>query len=170
MKRIYLDTNIWDQLCDQKVFPKQFVDALASKGYTLVLSFHSVYEFGRIFTSIDPAIIARGRHLCAYIKEYLDLGMPWTKEFWELILAEAYEFENGQSAIDPMATQEECALTKQEIEKLANGIVEERVRPFLDKRLDFAQETRADQKSHIDNRQQLKTNLKQVKELTSPFG
>ena len=76
MKRIYLDTNIWDQLCDQKVDPKQFIDALASKGYTLVISFHPVYEFARTLTSPAPQAIARGRQLCAYAVQYFDLGIP----------------------------------------------------------------------------------------------
>jgi hypothetical protein len=48
----------------------------------------------------------RGRQLCAYVNEYLDLGMPCTKEFWELILAVACVFENNLPEIDPMATSE----------------------------------------------------------------
>ena len=44
MKRIYLDNNIWDHLCDQNVEPKAFTDTLAAKGYTLVISFHSISD------------------------------------------------------------------------------------------------------------------------------
>src|SRR5690348_7776627 len=98
--RNYLDNNIWDQLFDQNVNPKDFLDSLAAKGYTPVISFHTVYELARAFTSSDPAVLDRGRQLCAYVKEYLDLGMPCTNEFWELILAEAYAYENNQPEID----------------------------------------------------------------------
>jgi hypothetical protein len=164
LKRIYLDNNIWDQLFDQHVDPKDFLDSLAGKGYTLVISFHAVYEFARAFTSSDPAVLERGRQLCAYVKQYLDLGMPCTKEFWEQIVAEAYAFENDLPQIDQMATLDECALTAQELGKLARGIIEERVKKFLDRRLEFAKNTRTDQKSHMAVRTQLKQNLKDIKQ------
>lgn len=162
LMRIYLDNNIWDQLFDQKVNPKDFLDSLAAKGYTPVISFHTVYELARAFTSSDPAVIERGRKLCAYLKEYLDLGMPCTKEFWELIVAEAYAFENNEPTVDPMATPEQCTTTAEELGKLGRGIVEDRVTQFLDKRLDFAKHTRTDQKSHMDDRENLKHDLKDI--------
>jgi hypothetical protein len=164
LKRIYLDTNIWDQLCDQNVNPKGFLDALASKGFTLVISFHTVYEMGRMFASTEPQVIARGRQICAYVCQYLDLGMPCVKEFWEVIVSEAYAFENNLSEIDPMATPEQCATTRQEVDKLSNGIIDERVRPFLDQRLEFAKDTREQQQSHIENRAQLKEHLNKTEE------
>lgn len=165
MKRIYLDNNIWDQLCDQNVESKAFMDALAGKGYTLVISFHSVYEFGRLFATEDATLQVRGRRVCAYVKRYLDLGMPCTKEFWELIVAEAYAFENSLSSIDPMATPEQCAQTNTALTELANGIINERVRPFLEQRLQFAKDTRDQQKEHLAARNELTGNLKAIAEV-----
>ena len=164
LMRNYLDNNIWDQLFDQNVNPKDFLDSLAAKGYTPVISFHTVYELARAFTSSDPAVLDRGRQLCAYVKEYLDLGMPCTNEFWELILAEAYAYENNQPEIDPMATPEQCTTTAQELGKLGRGTVEERVKEFLDQRLDFAKDTRTDQKSHMGDRDELKQDLKNIEQ------
>jgi hypothetical protein len=88
--------------------------------------------------------------------------MPCTKEFWELILAEAYAYENNLPEIDSMATPEQCTTTAQELGKLGSGIIEERVKQFLDQRLDFAKDTRTDQKSHMDDREELKHDLKNV--------
>jgi hypothetical protein len=164
LKRIYPDNNIWDQLFDQKVNPKDLLNSLAAKGYTPVISFHAAYEFARAFSSSDPAVLERGRQLCAYVKEYLDLGMPCTKEFWELILAEARAFENNLPEIDPMAMPEQCTTTAQELGKLASGIIEERVKQFLDHRLDFAKNTRAAQKAHIDDREELKHDLRDIEQ------
>jgi hypothetical protein len=162
LKRIYPDTNIWDQLCDQQVNPKEFMDLLAAKGFTLVISFHTVYELARSFTSNDSQVISRGRRLCGYVKQFLELGTPCTKEFWELIIAEVDAFQNNLPQIDPMATPEQSTTTRLELEKLANGVVEERVKQFLEKRLNFAMETRTKQRSHIDNRAELKDELKAI--------
>jgi len=49
---------------------------LREKGYTPVISFPSVYEFARTFTSPDPTAMARGRQLSRTAKQYLDLGIP----------------------------------------------------------------------------------------------
>ena len=102
MKLIYPDTIIWNLLCDQKVDPETFLQSLKSKGYTLALSFHTIYELGRNFQRDEPASRARGQELFAYVQKYVQLGIPCTKELWELIVAEAYAMENNLSAIDPL--------------------------------------------------------------------
>jgi len=165
VKCIYIDNNIWDQLCDQIVEPKRFMDTLAAKGYTLVISFHSIYEFGRLFATEDARLQDRGRRLCAYVKQYLDLGMSCTKEFWELLVAETYAFENGLSSIDPMATPAQCAQTNIAVTELADGIIDDRVRPFLEQRLKFAKDTRDQQKEYLTARNKLTGNLKAIAEV-----
>jgi hypothetical protein len=138
MKLIYPDTIIWNLLCDQNVDPVTFLQQLNAKGYTLALSFHTVYELGRNFETDNPSRIVRGKQLFSYVKQYLDLGIPCTKELWELIVAEAYAMESDLPAIDPMATPEQCDATKHEVGLLANGRVSERVRPFIEERKKFA--------------------------------
>ena len=59
---------------------------------------------------------------------FLDLNMPCTKELWELIFAEACALENKLVEIDPMATPEQCNIVMQEVGKLANGVVEGKVK------------------------------------------
>ncbi len=115
---IYPDTIIWNLLCDQAIDPKKLLDSLNAKSATLVVSFHSVYELARNFERGDPKGNARGQQLFAYLKKFLDLNMPCTKELWELIIAEAYALENNLLEIDPMATREQCATVKEEVGKL----------------------------------------------------
>ena len=107
--RIYPDTIIWNLLCDQSVEPEKLLSSLNEKGATLAVSFHTVYELARTFERDDAKGNTRGQQLFAYLKKFLDLGMPCTKELWELIVAEAYAFENHSPEIDPMATPEQCA-------------------------------------------------------------
>jgi hypothetical protein len=96
MKLIYPDTIIWNLLCDQNVDPVTFLQQLNAKGYTLALSFHTVYELGRNFETDDPSRIARGKQLFSYVKQYLDLGIPCTKELWELIVAKGRNQFGGE--------------------------------------------------------------------------
>jgi hypothetical protein len=164
VKHIYPDTIIWNLLCDQNIDPRRLLDSLTSKGFTLVVSFHTVYELARNFERDHSSGNARGRQLFSYVKQYLDFNMPCTKELWELIIAEAYAFENDLREIDPLATPEQCAVTKQEVEKLANGVIEGRVKAFLEERRQFAKDTQAQQKAHIIDRDDLSQYLRGIPE------
>jgi hypothetical protein len=159
---IYPDTIIWNLLCDQAVEPKKLLDSLNARGTTLVVSFHTVYELARTFTNDEPKGKARGRDLFNYLKKFLDLNVPCTKELWELIIAEAHAFENNLPEIDPMATPEQCATVKEEVTKLANGVVEGRVKDFLEKRFRFSEDTQEQQKVHIGDREKLNQYLQTI--------
>jgi hypothetical protein len=163
--RIYPDTIIWNLLCDQAIDPKKLLNSLNDKGATLVVSFHTVYELARNFQRDDAKGNTRGQQLFTYLKNFLDLNMPCTKELWELIVAEAYAFENNLPEIDPMATPEQCATVKLEVEKLAGGIVENRVKEFLEQRFMFAKDTQEQQKTHIIDREELRQHLQTIPEL-----
>jgi hypothetical protein len=163
--RIYPDTIIWNLLCDQSVEPEKLLSSLNEKGATLAVSFHTVYELARTFERDDAKGNTRGQQLFAYLKKFLDLGMPCTKELWELIVAEAYAFENHSPEIDPMATPEQCAEVKLEVDKLARGIVENRVKEFLEQRFKFAKDTQVQQNAHMIGREALKQHLQTISEL-----
>jgi hypothetical protein len=109
---IYPDTIIWNLLCDQNIDPRKLLNSLRAKGFTLVVSFHTIYELARNFEREDAAGNARGRQLFSYLKQYLDLDIPSTKQLWELILAEDEAFTKNLPAIDPLATPQETAIEK----------------------------------------------------------
>jgi hypothetical protein len=142
LRLIYPDTVIWNLLCDQNIAPRQLLDSLRAKGFTLVVSFHTVYELARNFERDDAAGNARGRQLFSYLKQYLDLDIPSIKQLWELIMAEDEAFRKNLSVIDPLAATQESAIERREVEKLADGIVEGPVKPFVEKRRQFARGTK----------------------------
>ena len=162
MKLIYLDTNIWDQLCDQNVDPKRFINALASKDYVLVISFHTVYEFARTLAGADPTVIARGRQLCAYAKQYLDLGISCTKDFWEYILAEISTCSASAAALDPRATPEQCAEIKKQLTRLASSDNMDDAKLFISQRSPFGAKTSQAQHVHMDIRPDLAAYLLKI--------
>jgi hypothetical protein len=61
MKDIYPDTVIWNLLFNQNVEPETLLKSLKSRGYTLALSFHTVYEPAKNFERDDPNGLTRGR-------------------------------------------------------------------------------------------------------------
>jgi hypothetical protein len=107
---------------------------------------------------------ARGQQLFSYLKQYLDLGIPSTKQLWELIVAEAFAFENHLTVIDPLAPDEEVVIEKQEVEKLANGIVEGGVKNYLEGRKQFARDTKAQQEARIIESDTLREYLRAISE------
>jgi hypothetical protein len=162
LRLIYPDTIIWNLLCDQNIDPRKLLDSLRAKGFTLVVSFHTVYELARTFERDDPSGNARGRQLFSYLKQYLDLDIPSTKQLWELIMDEDEAFKKNLSVIDPLATSQESAIEKREVEKLANGIVEGPVKAFLEDRRQFAIDTKAQQAARIIENDKLREYLESI--------
>jgi hypothetical protein len=163
---IYPDTIIWNLLCDEQVDHHALLQSLALKNATLVLSFHAVYELAKTFTGKSgPAV---GVKLFSSLKKFLALGIPCSKEIMELLFAEAYAFTKNPPTIDPMATPEQCTTVKEEVEKLANGIVEARVREFIQRRMQFATDTRAGQKALLERKQQTEARMKTIPEADLP--
>ena len=164
LRLIYPDTIIWNLLCDQNVAPRKLLDSLRAEGFTLIVSFHTVYELARNFERDDAAGNARGRQLFSYLKQYLDLDIPSAKQLWELIMAEDEAFRKNLSAIDPLATSQESAIEKREVEKLTDGIVEGPVKMFLEKRRQFARDTKAQQAARIVESKKLREYLGAISE------
>jgi hypothetical protein len=129
-----------------------------------LLVFHTVYELARNFERDEAAGNARGQQLFSYLKQYLNLGIPSTKQLWELIMAEDEAYRKNLTVIDPFATSQESAIEKSEVEKLADGIVEGRVRTFLEERKQFAKDTKAQQAERIIESDKLREYLRAISE------
>jgi hypothetical protein len=73
---IYLDTMLWDRLCDERVDAQKLMAALSAKNKQLVLGTEVIYEMAKTFRS-NPA---RAQQLFAYLKSFTELGIPCTKD------------------------------------------------------------------------------------------
>lgn len=156
---IYPDSHIWDALYDQHVDPKSIIDSLAARRASLVLSYHVVFEIAKTFLSLHPGREVRGIALFSYLKQFLDIGIPETKQLSELLTAEAYALEHDLSDIDPFASAEQSAISKQEIAKLASGLVQDRVKEYIPRRIKEADEARDKQIAHLAARPKVKAAL-----------
>jgi hypothetical protein len=175
---IYPDTNIWSYLAQRPVDEAKLIAALTSKNATLLLSPHAVYELARAFTGNSaPAV---GIHLFSSLKRFLDLGIPCSEEFKTLTKEECYALENHLSEIDPLLGPTDRDIVGVEVGKLANGIIEQPVGDFIEKRTEAAVDTRVDQREHVAARKELREKLKAISqpdlaawlktETMSPYG
>jgi hypothetical protein len=152
---LYLDTNLWNRLLDQGVTSAELLAELKRRNATLVLSGQTVYELTRTFTN-SPA---RGQELFRYIKLYLDEGIVAIYDNMDLLRAEVKALYARANSVVAFFDSANEVLLKDEVAKLADGIVDSRAWAYIAERTEFAQRTREDQKSHFEKRPDMRTKL-----------
>lgn len=156
---IYLDTMLWNELCDQNVEPAALTSSLSAQGKVLVLGAEAIYEMAKTFKS-NPT---RGKELFAYLKKFTDLGILGVKDNPMLLMAEADAAMNGTKVdFDVFWDAVNYARMKKEIEKLSNGVVDKKAEEFIESRRQLAAIERAAISSHYDGTSALKIRLSQV--------
>src|ERR1700728_3604238 len=119
---IYLDTNVWNRLLDQGVTPSELLAELKRRNATLVLSGQTVYELTRTFAKFP----ARGKELFRYIKLYLDEGIVGPYDNMDLLRADVRALYARANSVVAFFDSANEALLKDEVAKLADGIVDSR--------------------------------------------
>jgi hypothetical protein len=156
---IYLDTMLWNELCDQNVDSAALTSSLAAQGKVLVLGAEAIYEMAKTFKS-NPT---RGKELFAYLKKFTDLGIPGVKDNPMLLIAEADAAMNGRNAdFDVFWDAVNYANMQKEVEKLSNGVVEKKAEEFIESRRQLAAIERAAISSHYGGTSALKQRLARV--------
>lgn len=89
-KDIYLDTNLWNVLCDQSVEPIALVRRLASKNAYLAPGIHTFYELAKNFRGLDEKSRERGKALFSHFKEFLLADTRCLKNNMELLAREMW--------------------------------------------------------------------------------
>jgi hypothetical protein len=156
---IYLDTMLWNELCDQNADPAVLISALAARDKVIVLGAEAMYEMARTFKS-NPA---RGKQLFAYLKRFTDRGILGVRDNPRLLLAEADSAMSGTKVdVDVFWDAVNQANMQREIEKLSNGIVDKRAADAIESRTKLAATERADISSHYGGKSALKARLARV--------
>ncbi len=159
---LYLDTNLWNVLCDQEIEPNKLLSSLASENSNLVLSFQTIYELAKNFHAPGEQVSRRGIELFTYLKHYVEADIPCVKLTEELLAAEMSALQFGTNSIDAYISESDYGRFKSEIEKLAAGVFDERVNSFIESRIAFASYTRFGQSRHLEGRPDVKQKLKGV--------
>jgi predicted nucleic acid-binding protein len=88
-KRIYLDTDLWNALFNQKINPDKLMQRLREKGAYLVFSSHNLYEIAKSFHRTKDQTKAKGKELVAFLMKFFEGPILHPIESGELLKAEA---------------------------------------------------------------------------------
>jgi hypothetical protein len=85
---VYLDTNLWNALFNQRVRVDVLLDSLEKRGIRLVLSDESLYELAKTFLSNEDAGKQRATELFSYLQGFIARSIPIAKENMDTVVAE----------------------------------------------------------------------------------
>jgi hypothetical protein len=154
---VYLETNLWNALCDHPVDVDTLVGSLGARAINLDFSDHCVTEMAKTFRGYGTAA-DRGRQLFSCLSRFVDAGTRCTKQNMELIPAELTAL-TSKTEVEPFLSTKEHAQLKADIDKLASGIFDEAANRLIDERIEFARRTRQAQIRHLELRPEMKQKL-----------
>jgi hypothetical protein len=156
---IYLDTMLWNELCDQNVDTVALISTLTAQGKRLVLGSEAMYEMARTF----KCNATRGKQLFEFLKTFTDQGIPGVRDNPRLLLAEADAAMSGAVVgVDVFWEPINQANMQREIEKLSKGIVDQKAQEAIEARAKQAATERADMSSRYGGKSALKARLSRV--------
>ncbi|HWZ43663.1 MAG TPA: hypothetical protein VNW97_09300 [Candidatus Saccharimonadales bacterium] len=161
-KLIYLDTNLWNALCDQSVSPARVVEGLASQNARLTLGNEAVYEMAKTFRDSGDEGRARGMALFSHVYQYLAGQIPFVRVNMELVAAEMWALQRGSSMPETLLSPDDYATTRAELENLAHGELSQRVMEHIEWRVASAEATRSGQIAYLKDWPDVKRQLTNV--------
>jgi len=166
LRIIYLDTNLWNRLLEQNIDPTRLLEELKLNNANLAISGHTVYELAKTFRrSPDKA-----KKLFHYVRKYVDAGIIFARDNMEQLHGEVEALMKGASTVVAFYAPDGVEYNKlqEEVAKLSEGIVDEQALQFMTNRQQFAQGTRAAQKTHLDGKPETTDQLKSVPDAQFP--
>lgn len=163
-KDIYLDTMLWNVLCDQGIDPAGLVRQLAAKNTYLAPGIHIFYELAKTFRNPDEESRERGKLLFSYFRKFLESDTHCVKDHTELLPQEMRAVKLRSPISGTMLSEEDRSLVLQEADKLAEGEVSQRTRDLIQEQYAFAKSARSNQREHLNLRAEMKAYLKNIPE------
>jgi hypothetical protein len=161
-KLIYLDTNLWNALCDQDVSPARMIECLAMRDACLVLGNEAIYEMAKTFRESGNEGRARGMALFSYVCQYFASEIPFVRVNMELVAAEMWALQRGSSAPETLLSLDDYETTRTEIEKLAQGELSPRVIDHIETRLASAAAIRLGQAAYLKDWPDVRRQLAEI--------
>jgi len=141
-RTIYLDTTLWNKLCEQVVAPSLLVGGLRRKGWDLAFGTHLRYELAKTFRSKRSGMHERARLLFSYLEQFLSFGIPCVKQVPDLLREEVKSADGQLDAVDCFYRDEFYEREATEVRKLEAGKVDSRLEMVLDFRANQISEFR----------------------------
>jgi len=150
--RIYLDTNLWNELCDQNVEAQHVLEPLSARNGNLILSYQVVYELARCFTTLNR-FVQRNIRCVTEITEVL------AAEMWGVRLGKPPEIFLNSEAFDTLRSN---------VGALAGGDFDERAKTFVEERAALARHIRSSQAEQLTRRPDVRERLKLISDKQLP--
>jgi len=161
LKKIYLDTNLWNLLCDESVAAPELLASLHSRNCSLVLSYHVVFELAKCFRGQRNGASGRGEALFAYLREFVNRDIPCVTEMLEVLSEEMWALKVGKR-VNPFLPPVGYTPLKSNVGLLASGNFDERAAAFVDERTGLARRTRAGPIAQLALRPDVKQRLEGI--------
>jgi hypothetical protein len=162
-RTVYLETPLWNELCDQGVDADWLLNALQERASCIVISTQLVCELAGTFKSTrfeDP--FRRGRQLFSYLQRFTTARIPCLKMNNQLLQDEALlacGLSNGFNALLSTADYDQMVA---QIEKLSNGVFEPIAEEFLKSRKALARDSRTEVREFVSSRPELRSRCSEV--------
>lgn len=143
LRTIYLDTVLWNQLCDEAHDGSQLHSKLRGKGLQIIISSHVVMELAKTFKSTKQGSLERGKQLFRWLEHFLVVRTPFLKQNHHLLQSEVDKVLSGSGLIEPYYGQDEYTALAKEVKKLSCGNFDEHADSFLSAKKKQVKNTRA---------------------------
>ena len=161
---IYLDTSVWNALCDQKVDPSLLYSSLKERDAQIVLGSNAVYEMAKTFQIKGGMGQFRGQELFLYLTGYLRTRVPYLRETGDLLREETKRVNGETRSIAMFYPPENYLKLEDEVNKLSRGIFDQRAESFISARKLGALDSRQEIQRHLENQPALLQRLAGISE------
>jgi hypothetical protein len=158
---IYLDTNLWNAFCDQRVDPATLLTSLNKRNAHLVLGTHNFYELAKTFEGGREGASERGRELFAYLVKFFEANVLCAKDNMEILAAEMYAVKQSIPVDAFLGRQDRVSFGKK-VKAFAEGMFGEIDTHYIEQLVSFASNTRQNQILHLEEHADIKARLKGV--------
>jgi hypothetical protein len=161
---LYLDTSIWNALCDQQVDARTLLSNLADRNARLVLGPNVVYELAKTFGANTPGMSERGRTLFSYLQRFVRANISVFNEPAVLLRQEAARAAGEIDRVEVFWNQANYSSLLSAVDNLSQGEFDENAKLFIKNRKSAARQTRFDMSGHLASRPALAQALERVNE------
>ena len=160
MKKIYFDSNIFNEIIRKHIKSEQIRSILSEKKYRLIISSLNMFEIASCWKSGNHSFIEQGIKRFKLIKELLPCRFLNTIP--NILLMELDNVINN-TTISPFCENQEKADFEREINKLSQGIYNDKAKTFIENRW-------AGKRNHIQNKISELTENKNIFKFADTFN
>jgi hypothetical protein len=160
---IYLDTSIWNALCDQKTPTKELCSALDQGKAQFVLGENVVHELMKTFGMKAGDAERRGRELFSCLRQFVAGRVRLAKGNGAVLLEEAQLAAGRSTEVEPFYDAEASAQGLAILDDLTCGRLPYGTDTFLSERKSSAVESRAGLRDYIEGMPEIREVLSAVK-------